>query len=269
MELYFAFSGYCNLLLAKALLPAFKSIERYTIRSASAVNLVSGGFVQYFSRYKSPEDLRIFPNGVDSEFLDYEFIRTSGRRRRTQILFAGNIGESQGLHKVIPAAARLLHRSHEFLVIGDGGMRAALLESVDGLDNVNVVNPVERRQLLAIYAETDILFVHLNDYDAFKKVLPSKIFEYAATGKPVLAGLGGYSANFTNENVENAAVFPPCDANGLVEAVGRLSLEHVERTTFINQYSRSRIMAEMANDIICTYTLNVTADGNVQVGDAS
>ena len=43
---------------------------------------------------------------------------------------------------------------------------------------------------------TDVLFLHLNDYSAFRKVIPSKIFEYAATGKPIVAGVSGYAAEF-------------------------------------------------------------------------
>ncbi len=43
---------------------------------------------------------------------------------------------------------------------------------------------------------SDILFVHLNDLEAFHKVLPSKLFEYAATAEArglrcIIAGAGG------------------------------------------------------------------------------
>ena len=48
-----------------------------------------------------------------------------------------------------------------------------------------------------------ILFIHLNAYPAFEKVLPSKIFEYAATGKPILAGVSGYSADFIRNNLKD------------------------------------------------------------------
>jgi len=35
-----------------------------------------------------------------------------------------------------------------------------------------------------LVVDADVLFLHLNAYKAFEKVLPSKIFEYAATGRP-------------------------------------------------------------------------------------
>lgn len=36
----------------------------------------------------------------------------------------------------------------------------------------------------------DYLLMHLNDYNTFKKVLPSRVFELAAFDKPLNAGVG-------------------------------------------------------------------------------
>ena len=59
------------------------------------------------------------------------------------------------------------------------------------------------------YIQADVLFLYLNDHDAFKKVLPSKLFKYSAMGKPVWAGAAG---EFERSAVMNAVVFNPCDA---------------------------------------------------------
>jgi glycosyltransferase involved in cell wall biosynthesis len=100
------------------------------------------------------------------------------------------------------------------------------------------------------YREADVLFLHLNDYKAFKRVLPSKIFEYAATGKPILAGVGGYSAAFLVENVANAAVFPPCDAAAGIIALESLRLVQMPRRDFVGRYSRKAIVQNMVKDMI-------------------
>jgi glycosyltransferase involved in cell wall biosynthesis len=84
------------------------------------------------------------------------------------------------------------------------------------------------------------------------KVLPSKLFEYAATGKPILAGVRGYSRQFISDNVEGAAVFAPKDASALVDAVRRLTVEHWERERFKHEFSRGRIMDRMALDVLST-----------------
>ena len=119
-----------------------------------------------------------------------------------------------------------------------------------GLDNVDLFPPVAREQLLEFYREADVLFLHLNDYPAFKRVLPSKLFEYAATGKPIWAGVAGYAAEFIAAELTNTAVFAPCDAEAALESFERLELGLTDRTAFVQRYARERIMDEMAQDIL-------------------
>jgi glycosyltransferase involved in cell wall biosynthesis len=110
--------------------------------------------------------------------------------------------------------------------------------------------PVGREELIREYCASDLLFLHLNDYDAFKKVLPSKIFEYAALGKPVWAGVAGYSAAFIAQEVTNAEVFNPCDVDGAIDALEKLSIQNTPRPEFIAKYRRSTISRQLASDII-------------------
>jgi len=90
----------------------------------------------------------------------------------------------------------------------------------------------------------------LNNLKALQKVLPSKLFEYAATGKPILAGVGGYAASFIHEHIQNAEVFAPRDAKAAVQAFKRLDKSIVDRSSFARKYSRTEIMKKMAQEII-------------------
>ena len=101
-----------------------------------------------------------------------------------------------------------------------------------------------------IYKKADILFLHLNDYEINLSARPSKIFEYAAIGKPILAGVAGDPKNFMNQNVENSETFDPCQADQAYQAVQKLKLEHTDRYEFIKQYSRSSIMKLMTKSIL-------------------
>jgi len=232
-------------------LPIFRVIEKYTFREASAINVVSPGFKKYFVVRGYGNLLRFYTNGIDDEFLDYDFSSNRLSHERPVILYAGNIGAGQGLDRLIPDAARLLRETHTFKVVGDGGAKAELVARCEGLDNVHLQPPVDRESLKDLYAQADILLMHLNDYEAFRKVLPSKIFEYAATGKPVLAGVAGYAAKFTQEHVTNSAVFSPCDARGLVAGLNELNAGPVLRDNFKLEYSRASIMQRFAKDVIC------------------
>lgn len=230
----------------------FSIVESWTMRRADRINLVSPGFEEYFrTRYPSVP-LACFTNGIDSEFLNLPKVARArvDSDSRTVILYAGNIGEGQGLHEILPGLARALRERVRFVVIGDGGRRRALELAIAGLDNIEMRAPVQRAELITAYQTADVLFLHLGDYSAFEKVLPSKLFEYAALGKPVLAGVAGYAARFVHDEIANAAVFTPCDVAGGVTAFQSLDVADCPRPEFIAKYARDIIARAMADDIV-------------------
>lgn len=241
-------------LASKPLIAVFGALECWAIGRADKVNLVTAGFLGYFQPRYSRQQFSLHSNGVDKDFLDFPLSGREqvGNDQPLQVLYAGNVGDGQGLHLIIPELARRLRGRVQFRIVGAGGRLAALREAVasGALDNVELVAPVAREQLLAMYHQADVLFLHLNDFKAFRRVLPSKLFEYAATGKPIWAGVGGYAAGFVEREISNAALFAPCDADGAVEALRRLSLEQTPRAEFVERYARSKIMRSMAEDVL-------------------
>jgi glycosyltransferase involved in cell wall biosynthesis len=237
--------------------PLFKPLEAYAVSRAATVNLVSRGFADYFQSRYPDRRYTFFTNGIDPEFVAAAPTApgpeaTPGRPVR--VVYAGNMGDGQGLHTIIPALATRMAGRAEFLVIGDGGRRADLERAVaaQGCTNVTLLPPMPRNDLMRAYADADVLFLHLNDYEAFTKVLPSKIFEYAALGKPVWAGVRGYAATFLREEVSNSAVFHPCDAAEGEKAFGTLHLRTAPRPEFLHRFDRTTISRAMAEDIVAT-----------------
>lgn len=239
-----------------ALMPALSAIEAYTFKSAERINLVSGGFATYFTgRFPRPT-YTYYTNGIDQAFIPDRQVRTEKSAAvphtdgPVRMLYAGNIGDGQGLHIIVPQVAKRLGRQVEITIIGDGGKRAALEKATAGLTNVRLRPPVQRMELPVLYRSADVLFLHLNDYPAFKRVLPSKIFEYAASGKPILAGVGGYAATFLKEKVTNVQVFSPNDGEAGSHALKRLDLGYTDRQAFTDQYERMSIMHAMVRDLV-------------------
>lgn len=238
--------------LAAVSKPLFSILERWAFSAADKINLVSRGFESYFrARYPSKK-LSFFSNGIDAEFM----VPTVSRKsqfcsREITILYAGNIGEGQGLHHILPELALRLQGRARFRVIGDGGRIGALRQALAArqIGNLELLAPLRRDALIQEYLAADVLFLHLNDYDAFRKVLPSKIFEYAALGKPVWAGVAGYAAEFVVQEIDNSAVFPPCDAEVAMQVFEQLTLGTVSRPAFLQKFSRDNIMRHMAADI--------------------
>lgn len=232
----------------------FSQLERYAIGYASKVNLVSRGFEHYFLRRYPEQCFAFFPNGIDEEFKVSAPASNSCSLSAPpySVVYAGNLGEGQGLHTILPDLAKAMHGRVEFTVIGDGGRKVQLQKALDeaGVDNVTLQDPVNRNALVQAYLGADALFLHLNDHAAFRKVLPSKLFEYAAIGKPIWAGVAGYAAEFIEHEIENAAVFPPCDIDAAIRAFSMLQMRPISRTQFVRKYERHSIMQSLAKDII-------------------
>jgi glycosyltransferase involved in cell wall biosynthesis len=229
-------------------------VESWTMRRAARINLVSRGFEGYFRKRYSASSLAAFTNGIDAEFLTAAppaTARAAGDGR-TVILYAGNIGEGQGLHEILPPLALALRQRARFVVVGDGGRRAMLESALaaHGADNVELRPPVSRAELIGAYRAADVLFLHLGSHAAFEKVLPSKLFEYAALGKPILAGVAGYAAQFIREEIANAAVFAPCNVAAALVAFASLKLTDSPRPEFVAKYARASIARAMADDML-------------------
>jgi glycosyltransferase involved in cell wall biosynthesis len=235
--------------------PFLSLLERWAVSTAAKVNLVSRGFASHFEVRYPNRHFSYFTNGVDDEFVGLASpngTAASPRPTRTTVLYAGNIGDGQGLHLILPELATRMRDRIDFRVIGDGGRRAALERALAArsVTNVSVLPPVSRRELSRCYDSADVLLLTLGDYEAFKRVLPSKIFEYAAVGKPVWGGVTGYAAEFLHAEVENSATFRPGDVAGAIRSFDTLQLRYTARSGFVEKYSRRRISHEMALDVL-------------------
>jgi hypothetical protein len=229
-------------------------IEKYTFRRANHINLISPGFQEYFKKY-SNKRFSYFTNGIDEIFLKE---RAKSKLKETKevfdIVYAGNIGWSQGLHKVIPQAAKELGEGYRFTVIGDGGAKSELILGIKNLEinNVKLFNPIKRKELKNIYANSDCMLIHLENKPAFEKVIPSKVFELSTYDKPIVAGVSGFPKIFIEENLSTTFTFQPCSSERLVESILKAQENRnvIDREDFIKTFSRKNINEKMAESIL-------------------
>lgn len=226
-------------------------IEKYTFKDANHINLISGGFRPYFEKYKKPSYTE-YSNGIDNVFIEAGQEPSTNMGKPYIITYAGNMGSGQGLEKIIPEAAKKLGPDYKFRLIGDGGTRKKLEEKLKELkvENVELLNPVARKELIQYYKESTFLFFHLNDLEAFKKVMPSKMFEYGAFDKPIIAGVGGYAAQFVKKNIPNHILFRPADVDDFVSQMKNYQLKFDRRDEFIKNFSRKSIDKKLAESIV-------------------
>lgn len=229
-----------------------KPIEKYTFGRANHINLVSKGFQTYFTKYDQAT-FSYFTNGIDQVFMDQydKSLHNSNVIHSKTIIYAGNMGEGQGLDKIIPQAAINLPE-FKFILIGDGGTKSRLREEIERLKIVNIElqSPVSRNELIKMYQTAGYLFLHLNDYKAFERVLPSKLFEYATFNKPILAGVGGYAAKFIKKELPDTLLFNPTDVDEMVKVLKNFDGVVNDKTDFIKKFNRLSINKAMALSIL-------------------
>lgn len=228
-----------------------KVIERFTFRQSSIINVVTPEMTDYFRKFG--KEVTCFSNGVDDIFFDFDFSKTEAPDSgRLKITFAGNIGKAQALHKVLPDFAKRFSNIIDVYVVGDGSSREDLITATRNahLDNFYILPPVSRDEILIYYKESDYLFLHLDDKKAFYKAIPSKLFEYAATRKPIIAGLKGKAKAFAEENIENILVFDSNDTACLIKRFEQFEPQFSNREEFLRKYRRTDIMRAMSIKIL-------------------
>jgi glycosyltransferase involved in cell wall biosynthesis len=113
-----------------------------------------------------------------------------------------------------------------FLLVGDGAERAKLeaLKAKKCLDNVVILGQRPKSEMPEIWAATDVSLVMLRRSDAFKRVLPSKMFEAMAMGCPIILGVEGEACELLTEAQAGIPITPE-SASELAAAILHLATE--------------------------------------------
>jgi colanic acid biosynthesis glycosyl transferase WcaI len=217
-----------GILKNKRLRRIIEATEQWLMRKFDRVSTISAHMMEKLDAKRIPKKRQIlFENWVD-----IDQIRPSdsvlGFRRElgvpeeaTVLLYSGNMGKKQGLELVITAAKRLCGRKDLFFVLcGDGVVRAELEEMAFGCENILFLplQPIERLNALLNVAD-----IHLLPQRAGAEgfVMPSKLTNMLASGKPVIAtARAGSQIGIV---VCEAGVVEPGDQDGFVKTIERFA----------------------------------------------
>lgn len=209
-------------------LAPFRLLESLLYRWAARIVVVTEGFRDVLLERGIPtQKLEVIPNGVDAAQLGPrprpgQLAQSLGVEGRFIVAYVGTVGRSQGLGIVAEAARQLLSDERIlFLVIGGGAEREPLKAEARELANVRFLPGVERGQVPAMYDLADVLLVSMRDVPLFRSFIPSKVFEYFAAGRPVVAAVAGETADIVRRSGAGIVV-PPEDAPALVRALRQL-----------------------------------------------
>ena len=175
----------------------FRRLEAYVYRRAHTLTVLSEDFRKNLENKGVPsEKIKVIPNFCDTDFVrplqkENPFSKREGLTDKFVVLFAGNMGHSQGLETVLEAA-RLLEEAPviQFLIVGNGVAKGALKEYAKelGLKNTRFLTFQSHETVPNMYATADVGLVPLRRGFTNESV-PSKIYSIMSAGRPTIASV--------------------------------------------------------------------------------
>jgi colanic acid biosynthesis glycosyl transferase WcaI len=181
----------------KPVIAAVARLERFCLSRAAAVRILSESFRPGLRALGVPDaKMTLIYDWVDTDLIrplprDSAFALETGLTGKFVVLYAGNVGLSQGLEHVLAAAGLLADQPDlQFVIVGDGAGRARLgLQAQQmGLTNILFLPFQPRPRLPEVLATADVSLVTLQG-GIGKGSLPSKTFSIFASGRPLLASV--------------------------------------------------------------------------------
>jgi len=184
----------------KLLIKILEYIELMMYKNAALIVGISDPFVDFISsKGIERENIKIVKNGVNLELFkpkekNVELKNSLHLNDKFVVSYFGTFGLSQGLETILRTAEILKDESNiHFLLIGNGADRGKLLALKNELklDNVTILKPISKEELVDYYSISDLMLVPLRKLSLFDSALPSKMFEIMAMGKPIIHTVDG------------------------------------------------------------------------------
>lgn len=256
---------------------AIMAIENLVLRCARSINMVSLGFQDAFVGWerilsKYSISLTNYPNGIPHAFrsrIEAAADRHCPEGKVYRIAYVGNLGEGQdilGLLNDLASRPDLQRRMREgkvcFDIFGSGSQVELLKELTAEGDQsvppgplahlVRYCGLLPRDEVEQVYAHADCLMLQLGLYSSLSMVIPTKIFEYAATPYPILFGAAGFTSSFIDQ-ISGTIGFGQCNAESFLAAIDRARTTKVnqeQRRRFLDRYDAGAIYAAYARHIL-------------------
>lgn len=217
-----------------------KRFERLNLRAADFIFVVSD--VQRRELVAAGIDARrivINPNGVDTDEFHpvcggREVRRVLGIEGKTVVGFVGTFGPWHGAPVLAEAATKVSESARcHFLFIGDGDQRGtseSITKSSAAKVSATFTGRVAHNDVAAYLDACDILVSpHVAPSDGSEFFgSPTKLFEYMAMARPVIASRLGQIASVIVDG-ENGLLVEPDDACALAQAIERLANDEAMR----------------------------------------
>lgn len=199
---------------------------RWVYRHCDKILVQSKAFTEYLLQQDVAEDKIVYyPNSTEPFYkpmqrqADYKQYFAA----KHNLIFAGNIGESQAFDTLLKAAVLVKEKNKDicWVILGQGRMKDYVSKKVVeyGLeDNFKLIGSFPPTEMPCFFAYADALILSLKKDFIISLTIPSKLQSYMACGKPIIGCLEGEGAKIINE-AQCGLVAQGEDENSLCEQI--------------------------------------------------
>jgi glycosyltransferase involved in cell wall biosynthesis len=234
----------------------FKIISNKIYRNHDYICCQSRGIQQLLKSRMGAKPIHYLPNFAESQYESVAFDKKRGKK--FNLVFTGNIGESQDFETIVLAIAKSVKINPliNLIIVGDGRYKntlAALIKNSCLENNIILIGSCSIEAVIEHYNNADVMLVSLRSTLAFNITVPGKIQSYLMAGKPMVGSISGETKNLINDNQLGIAV-EAGDSNGLSDAILRLSNMHQDelreisircRNYYKNNFSSEKFMEKL------------------------
>ena len=243
------------------LFACLERLEHFLFTRSQAVTTISRAMAARIrDKGAPPERLHLLPNWADLEAIKPGERRNALRRElglndEIMVLYAGNMGEKQGLEVILDAAViTRYNQAIRYVFVGEGAARQRLMDQAQrlALETVSFWPLQSRDRFPLLLNAADIHLVVQKD-KASDLVMPSKLGNILAAGRPFIATARPETelGRVTTES-QAGLLTPPEDAGSLAQAIVHLARDEAARRKMglkARQFAeawlgRDKIMAE-------------------------
>lgn len=182
----------------------------------AATNEAEVGYIRRMDKQANPLHVT---NGIRRQQFQQLKKTLPSTAKQFTVAYIGNIGLAQRLDTLVEAARRL--PDIQFKIVGSGIDEPRIRDLLKqyGLENVEMAGRVSWEDVLKYYDSAHYLYAQLAP--DFAGAMPSKLYEYLSTGKPVIYGGDGQAVETLNQ-FEGCHVVTPCEPVVLAEKLAEL-----------------------------------------------
>jgi glycosyltransferase involved in cell wall biosynthesis len=162
--------------------------ERKVLRNADRIITVGNNLAKIFSSKvkEAGAKIKIIPNGYDEE--DFKSVQMTLPERFT-ITYIGTISEAYPTDAFIKALSVIEKNGHDFLLRFVGNIPRDIKTRIEGSisrEKAEFLSYIEHPEVIKLLASSSLLLLIIPLTEKDNAITPGKLFEYIATGKPVL-----------------------------------------------------------------------------------